>query len=101
MTAQQVIYTDGRELSLLLKTGTGREPVNYISDQVQHITFSYINGGLLSKLLRKKERRISVVVKGLTVEFDEHAHRQWFDSYVNDLRDYCKRNNVMFGDFPE
>ena len=101
MTAKQVIYTDGRELILLLKTGTGREPVNYVSDQVQHITFSYINGGLRSKFLRKKERRITVAVKGLTVEFDEHAHRQWFDSYVEDLRDYCRRNRVMIADFPE
>ena len=101
MTAKQVIYTDGRELILLLKTGTGREPVNYISDQVQHISFSYIDGGLLGKLLKKKERRITVVVKGLTVEFDEHDHRQRFDSYVEELRDYCKRNRVMFVDFPE
>ena len=101
MTSKQVIYTDGRELILLLKTGTGREPVNYISDQVQHISFSYIDGGLINKLLKKKERRITVVVKGLTVTFDESSHRQWFDSYVEDLRDYCQRNRVTFEDFPE
>ena len=101
MTAKQVIYTDGKELILLLKTGTGREPVNYLSDQVQHISFSCIQGGLICKLLKKKERRITVVVKGLTVQFDEHAHRQWFDAYVEDLRDYCKRNHVTFVDFQD
>ena len=101
MTAKQVIYTDGRELILLLKTGTGREPVNYLSDQVQHISFSYLEGGLLHKLLKKKDRRITVVVKGLTVTFDESDHKQWFDTYVKDLRDYCTRNRVTFVDFPE
>ena len=102
MASKQVIFTDKKELILLLKTGTGREPVNYISDNIQHISFGYVQADLIHRLLGKKwERRITIVVKGLTVHFDEFSHKQYFDTYVEDLRAYCKRNYVTLNDFPE
>lgn len=102
MAAQQVIFTDQKELILLLKTGTGREPRNFLSDQIQHISFSYVRSGLLRLLLGKRwQRRITIVAKGIRVFFDESDHKQYFDSYIENLRDFCKRNYVTLEDFPE
>ena len=101
MAKQQVIFTDKKELILLLKTGTGREPTNLISDQIQHIRFSYVKNGLIGLLTGKKwMRRITVVAKGLTVQFDESDHKAFFETYLTDLRDFCKRNYVTLDDFP-
>ena len=102
MASKQVIYTDKKELILLLKTGTGREPRNFISDEIQHISFGYVRCGFLRQLLGKRwERRITVVVKKLTVQYYEHSHKKFFDRYVEELRDFCKRNYVTLNDFPE
>ena len=95
---EQVIFTDKAELILLLKAIAGREPRNVAAENVRRISFDYAKGGLF----RKQMRRITVVAKGVgTVEYDESAHRKFFDTYVTDLREFATENNVAFFDFPD
>ena len=93
---EQVIFTDKAELILLLKARVGREPRNIAADQVQSIRFSKVKGGLF----KKEMRQITIVAKGVgTIEYDESTHKQYFDSYVENLRKFAKENNVTFYDF--
>ncbi|MBO4367951.1 MAG: hypothetical protein J5859_04485, partial [Clostridia bacterium] len=91
-------FTDGEELVLLLKGKGGREPHIISKDQIQRISFSR-KESTLAKLLHKKTRQITVIVKGLgTITYDENKHKAFFESYLTSLRDFCKSNHVTFYD---
>ncbi len=98
MARQQVIFTDGDELVLLLKGKGGREPHIVNADNVQRISFGYAQSAL-QKLLNKQSRQIMVIVKGLgTITYDEKKHKGFFDGYLTSLREYCRQNHVTFYD---
>lgn len=100
--AQQVIFTDGDELNLLLKTNTGRESHLFSPGDVRRISFGYYTDKKLFGLMKKQLRRISIVCKGFPlIEFDEGRNAEYFDQYLTELRAYCKRARVTFYDFPE
>lgn len=102
MAKEQVIFTDGNELTLLLKGKVGRDPYNIHAENVQRISFGYTCDGFWNKLKHRNVRTITVICKGIgTVQFDETAHKQFFEGYLTDLREYCKSNHVTFYDFPE
>ena len=102
--AKQVIITEGNELILMLKTGGGREAFNYNAEDVQTVSFTYVKESLFSKLFNKPVRRITVNSKkipGGGVYFDEKDHKQYFETYLTDLKAFCKKYYVTFKDFPE
>lgn len=100
--AQQYIFTDGPELNLLLKGKTRRESYLLGAADVRRISFSVADSELLFGLIKKKVRRITIIGKGIgTVEFDEPRHKAFFETYITDLRAYCKANRVTFYDFDQ
>ena len=100
--AQQVIYTDLDELNLLLKAKVGRESHLISASDVRRISFSNYTEKKLFGLIRKPARRITMAIKGLpTIEFDEPRNAEYFEQYLTELRDFCRRNRVTFYDFPE
>jgi hypothetical protein len=95
---EKVILTDKAEMILLLKARVGREPRNINAESIQRIQFGYAKGGLF----RKEFRQITIVAKGVgTIEYDEPTHKKYFDTYLTELRQFAKENNVTFADFPE
>lgn len=102
MAQQQVIFIDGDELNLLLKTNTGRESNLFSPDDVRRVSFSYYTDKKLFGLIKKPMRRITLICKGFpTIEFDEGRNSEFFEQYLTDLRAYCKRTHVTFYDFPD
>lgn len=101
MVKQQVIFADGNELVLLLKGKGGREPHMLQAESVQRISFGYVPN-FFTKFNHKYIRAITVVAKGLgTIVYEETRHKNFFETYIPMLRDYCKRNHVTFYDFKE
>lgn len=101
MAKEEVIFTDGKELNLLLKGNAGRESHIFTSSDVQRVSFSHYKARKLFGLVAYDARRITIIAKGLgTVEFDEPKHKQFFESYLTSLRAFCKANSVTFYDFP-
>ena len=102
MAKVQVIFADADELILLLKGKAGREAHNFSAANVQSIAFGFAKTGILDKLLKRQPRQITVRVKGLgTVEFSEADHKAYFETYLADLRAFCKRNGVTFYDYKQ
>jgi len=100
-TKQQVIFTDGAELILLLKGDGGREPHNFLANKVQSVFFGYEESKFV-KLFTKKIRRITITVPRIgPIQFDERNHPKYFEKYLKMMRDYCSANNVTFHDFPD
>lgn len=100
--AQQYIFTDANELVLLIKNGNRRESRIFNSTDVQRISFSRFTEKKFLGLKTVSGRRITIVCKGLgPVEFDEPAHKEFFEEYLSLLRKFSRENRVTFFDFPE
>jgi len=100
-TRQQVIFTEGAELILLLKGNAGRESYNFPADKVQSVFFGYEDSKFV-KLFTKKIRRITITVGRFgPVMFDERRHPKYFDQYIEMMKKFCAENKVTFHDFPD
>ncbi|MDO4740550.1 MAG: hypothetical protein Q4A66_07790 [Eubacteriales bacterium] len=97
--AQQYIFTDANELVLLLKGKGGRESHVINSADIRRISFDTAPKKLLFFPVGST-RRIVIIVKTLgTVEFYESKHKEYFETYLDLLRAFCKENRVTFYDF--
>ena len=100
--AVQVIYTDSAELILLLKGNAGRENHSIKAADIQRVSFSNVEVSKLFGLIKSQTRRITVICKKLgTIEFDETRHKEFFETYLTDLRQFCHNNHVTFYDFAD
>ena len=86
---------------LLLKAKGGREPHIIHPENIQRISFGYAQS-TLDRLFGKSFRRITIIAKGLgTIYFDEPRHKEFFETYLQDLQPYAVRNRITFYNFPD
>ena len=101
--AQQHIYTDTDQLVLLLKARQiGRKSHMINASDVQRISFvNYMHPKFMG-LIEKPARKIQIMAKGIGMtEFLEPEEKEFFETYLVELRKFCKDNRVTFYDFPE
>lgn len=96
---EQVIFTDANELNLLLKGKAGRESNLLTKSQVQSISFVSAKNNKLLGFIPIGSRSIVISCQLGVITFSERNHKQYFEHYLEILRQYCWENRVTFHEF--